>query len=183
MKFLAVLAFLPGAAFASALETDFDQIFEDNAALVEQSDAGSSVELPNKILVSRNAEGKYLALDGSPHEAVGCVLRITLQSVAVVGICPATASQEQTETLQSNVTAMAEFYAANNIPARDLALVQAEFDSAISSLKQQMNGVSCEGAEIDNFKAFLATLIGEDSQAKLRSSLAAPRLPVTQPCL
>jgi hypothetical protein len=183
MRLIFALVMLPLATFADPLETDFDKIFADNAAAIVEKNGGQSLELPNKVLLSRNAEGKYLALDGSPHEAVGCVLRITLQSSAVGQLCPESLTAEQLETLNSNIASFASFYAENNVPTRSLVEVQGAFDEAVDALKERLANLECTTAEVDKFKEFIAILTGADTQTRLTDSFAAARLPVTQPCL
>lgn len=183
MRILLLLVLFPYAAFANALETDFGKIFEDNILKLSPSETGHSLELPNKILISRNVAGEFLALDGSPHEALGCVLRLTLQSTAVTQLCPDSATSEQTEILQSNIANFATFYSENNVPKNPVEDVRAEMDGAISSLKERLQGLECSTGEVDKFKEFLAALISEDSQIKLAASFADARLPVMQPCL
>jgi hypothetical protein len=183
VKLLIAFMLMPFAALANPLETDFDKIFADNAAALVAKNGGQSLQLPSKVLISRNAEGKYLALDGSPHEAVGCVLRITLQSSAVGELCPESLTTDQSETLKGNIASFAEFYAENNVPARPVAEVKGAMDEAVGALKERLANLECTTAEVDKFKEFIAILTGTDTQAKLADSFAEPRLPVTQPCL
>lgn len=183
MRLVYAVALMPFAALANPLETDFDQIFADNAAAVEEKNGGGSVELDNKVLLSRNAEGKYLALDGSPHEAVGCVLQITLQSYAVGGVCPESLTADETATLEQNLQSFAEFYAANNVPMHPVEDVKHALDQAVEALAARFENLKCTQPEVEKFKEFIGLLTSDESQQKLIASLGTPRLPVTQPCL
>jgi hypothetical protein len=168
---------------ADGLSTDFDQIYLDNAEKVETIDGGQSLELETKIIISRNPDGKYLALDGSPHGPIGCVLQLTVQSTAVVQLCPDSATAEQKATLTSNLDRIADFYALNNVPARPVEEVKAGIDDALGALTTRLASLECKVDEIDKFKQFLGGLINDDTQQELSASLATPRLPVVQPCL
>ncbi len=183
MKYLILAAFLPCAAMADGLSTDFDKIYADNADLVEQTDGGQSLELPSKIILGRNAEGDYLGLDGSPHGAMGCILQLTVQSAVVTQLCPQSASEEQKTRLMSNIDRIADFYAANNVPMRPVEEVRAGIDSAMASLSDRLSSLECKKDELSAFEEFLAGLVNDQSQERLAASLATPRLPVTQPCL
>lgn len=182
MKLLYALALIPFAAFANPLTTDFEQVFAQHSETAVEENGVSSVELPGKILLSRNSEGQFLALDGSAHEAVGCLLRITLQSSAIGQLCPESMSDEQTATLAGNIADFAAFYAANNVPVRDVAEVQEALEDALDALKDRMAALQCTPNEVSQFKQFIAALTSEETQDGLALNLADARLPVTQPC-
>jgi hypothetical protein len=183
MRLFLALTLIPFAAFANPLEPDFDKIFTDNADKLVEKNGGTSLKMETNILISKNSEGEYLALDGSTHDAVGCILRLTLQSMIVGKLCPESITPEQSTMLNENVNSIALFYAENNVPTHPLGEVQTEIDKALGALGKRLQNLECKAVEITRFKNFLGTLTGEEMQQKLNASLSTPRLPVVEPCL
>lgn len=82
MKSLLVLLMLPVFAYADALNTDFEALFENNKDKITAVDQGKHLSLPNEVSVTRTASG-YVGVDRSVHGAVGCSLAITLDVIAL----------------------------------------------------------------------------------------------------
>jgi hypothetical protein len=157
---------------------DADKLFADHAALVElRADGAERLVLPGGVEVIRSESG-ISARDASGP--VGCYLADLLAYKWVIDQCSPFLPPEE-NLVARRIERVVDFAAQNAYPPISGSDVRIWFDA--HSSQPSLEDFSCREVEADGSLAEMKeALLATETEAAIASLLAAPRLPVLDPC-
>ena len=179
---IACLAMSAPALSQSALDTDFEALFET-------SDSQSQFDA-HGVTLRRDARADgtfaYSGIDKSEQGAVGCWMMISVHAAALDRKCDLSVNPSERNALNMLLGGIARFYVQNNVPVlpegRDLASVRSAIEVLIRSERSALPEASCVGEPADFVTSFIDGLDVTADEQKFQDVLGPARLPVSNPC-
>lgn len=194
-----LICLLPFAASAQegreSFALDFEALFKDRAdevrdETVQDGPVTLVLELgPVTVTAVQNENATdYIAQDRSPEGAVGCLMRI-LASLRQVAPCEGVMDVAQAVAIEGAFDKVLTFYAANTWPpvpqadrARAVATIRADFDRAMAP-DPEVCAAMTDPDRLAEARKMAGAIVGGIDKGAVEAMLAAPRLPVSDPCM